>query len=207
MQLNQPNIPAVSWDTARSPFLPYPRQGSPWSVVKTLDINARLKAKRELVEWMERQNPEWMEKAKQIAAREVGLGRTTYIPRFDQDLNVRAAVMGQATPPITPAEAEAESSWLDKLVGAAKDIAPAFIQFKQQKEILDMQVERARQGLPPLEAAYIAPTVRIQTELSPEMMTTARAGITEGLQKLAVPLFLVGGLAVFMMTRRKGRRR
>ncbi len=214
MQLQQTTErPAMPWNEARSPYLPYPGQNSPFSVVKPLQLRARVKAKRELLEWIEQQNPRWFAKAEQIAKRELvkqsRLGLTPLIPRYSQDMNVRAATMGQATPPINPtvAEEKAEESWLDKLVGAAKDIAPAFIQFKQQKEILDMQVERAKQGLPPLEAAYIAPTVRIQTELSPEMMTTARAGITEGLQKLAIPLMLVGGVALVMMTGKRRRRR
>ncbi len=211
MQLQQNTTPpAVPWNQARSPFIPYPGQNSPFSVVKPLQLRAKVRAKRALVEWMEQQNPAWMAKAEQIAKREIvkqsRLGLTPLIPRYSQDMNVRTATMGQATPP-TVAEEKAEESWLDKLVGAAKDIAPAFIQFKQQKEILDMQVERAKQGLPPLEAAYIAPTVRIQTELSPEMMTTARAGITEGLQKLAIPLLLVGGVALVMMTGKRRRRR
>lgn len=226
MQLNQATVP---WNVARSPFIPYPGQNSPWSIVKPLQLRAKVRAKRAFLDWLDQQNPELVQRAEEMATRSVAgtavgnalvrapnngnLGYTPLIPRFSQDMNIRQRVMsqqmGQATPPITPdtdTEAKAESSWLDKIIDAASSIAPAYLQFEQQKKILDMQVERAKRGLPPLESAYIAPTVRVQAEVTPEMMTEARAGITEGLQNLALPLLAVGGIALLMMGGRRRRR-
>lgn len=214
MNLNQSPPPATPWNKARSPYLPYPSQSSPWSTVRPVAVAQRVAAKREFVEWLNRENPKLVAKAKQIAKRTLsgGLGASTLIPRFSQDMNVRRAAMsqglGQATPSImgpTIPQEQAEEGWLDKLIGAATTIAPAYLQFQQQKEILDMQLERAKQGLPPLETAYMAPTVRIQTELSPEALRTARTGIAEGMGKLAFPLLLAVG--AFMLTKGGRRRR
>ncbi len=233
MQLGQNRAPpATPWNVARSPFIRYPGQGSPSSVVAPLKARATVRAKRELVEWMDKQNPEWIKKAEEIvlkkspgAARNMTvapnngtLGYTPLVHRYSQDMNVRRRVMeqglGQATPgiwapppePTTTEEAATEESWLDKVIGAATTIAPAYLQFKQQKEILDMQLERAKQGLPPLETAYLAPTVRIQPELSPEALRTAREGITTGIQNVAVPALLIGGLVLLTMGGRRRRR-
>ncbi len=215
MQLAQNNAPpATPWNQARSPFIRYPSQSSPWSTVKPVAVAQRVAAKREFVEWLDKQNPELVAKAQEIARREVktGLGLSPRIYRYSQDMNVRRAAMeqglGQTTPPIvgpTIPQEQAEEGWLDKLIGAATTIAPAYLQFQQQKEILDMQLERAKQGLPPLETAYMAPTVRIQTELSPEAARTAREGIAAGLGNLALPILLVGG--VMLLTMGRGRRR
>lgn len=221
MNLNQSPPPATPWNKARSPFIRFPSQQSPWSTVKPMEVAQRVAAKREFVEWLDKQNPELVAKATAIAKREVnkGLGLSPRIYRYSQDMNVRRAAMqrtmgqlpvgfGQATPPITGPtipEEQAEEGWLDKLIGAATTIAPAYLQFQQQKDILDMQLERAKQGLPPLETAYMAPTVRIQTELTPEAARTARAGIAEGMGKLAFPIMLAVG--AFMLTRGGRRRR
>ncbi len=239
MNLHQNPPPATPWNKARSPFIRYPSQGSPWSVVKPLDVSQRLKAKREFIEWLDHQNPELVQKAQEIAKRETTrmgaymepnpnamvemgtLGYTPMIPRYSQDMNIRRRVMerglGQAWPSMwepTPTfpngsqtipEEKAEEGWLDKVIGAASTIAPAYLQFQQQKEILDMQLERAKQGLPPLETAYLAPTVRIQTELSPEAMRTAREGLTAGIGQLGFPLLVLGGVALMMMGQRRRR--
>ncbi len=232
MNLNQTPPPATPWNKARSPFIRYPSQSSPWSTVRPVAVAQRVAAKREFIDWLDKQNPALVAKAQEIARREVnrGLGVSPIIPRFSQDMNVRRRAMrqmgnrlyiehgngmgqlpvgfGQTTPPIvgpTIPEEQAEEGWLDKLIGAATTIAPAYLQFQQQKEILDMQLERAKQGLPPLETAYMAPTVRIQTELSPEAARTAREGIAAGLGNLALPILLVGG--VMLLTMGRGRRR
>lgn len=227
MNLQQTPPPATSWNTARSPFIRYPSQRSPWSVVKPVEVRRRVAAKREFVEWLDHQNPKLVAKAQEIAEREFNalggtlvikhgdnrnLGYSPVIPRFSQDMNIRRDVMstlGQATPPFvgpTIPEEQAEEGWLDKLIGAATTIAPAYLQFQQQKEILDMQLERAKQGLPPLETAYMAPTVRVQTELGPEAQRAAREGITAGLGTLAFPLILVAGAFLLMQGGRRRRR-
>ncbi len=236
MNLHQNPPPATAWNKARSPFIRYPSQGSPWSVVKPLDVKARLKAKREFVEWLDHQNPRLLQKATEIAKRKMNgmgaymepnpnamlemdtLGYTPLIPRFSQDMNIRRDVMdqglGQAWPSMwepTPTfptgsqtipEEKAEEGWLNKVIDAASTIAPAYLQFQQQKEILDMQLERAKQGLPPLETAYLAPTIRIQPELSPE----ARQAVTTGIQNLALPVLLIGGVALLATMGRRRRR-
>ncbi len=247
MNLNQNPPPATPWNQARSPFIRYPSQSSPTSVVKPLAVHQRVQAKREFLEWLDKQNPELVRKAQAIVERDQvnrggmpnvtqadngNLGLTPRYYRFDQDMNVRQGVMrkqgmgqlpvglGQATPwdpfapdpwatpPISPTipEEQAEESWLDKLIDTASNLAPAVFQTWQQKEIMDMQLERARQGLPPLDTTQMAPTIRIQTELSPETTRAAREGLTAGIGQLGFPLLVLGGVLLMTMGGRRRRR-
>lgn len=229
MHLNQNTAPpSTSWNKARSPFIRYPGQGSPSSVVKPLQLRARVRAKQQYINWLTKQRPDLVKKAREVAAGQAAplQGFTPLVPRYSQDMNVRRITMGQFNPPATVPEEEkswwdkltdtvtgaydkatapvatatgtdakvaAEEGWLDKLIGATKEIAPAYLQFQQQKEIMDMQVQRAKQGLPPLDTSFVAPTVKIQ------------ADIGSGITKLALPLLAIGGIAL-LIGRRKGRR-
>lgn len=87
----------------------------------------------------------------------------------------------------------AEGNWWDSFVGAAKQLVPVIVQAKSQKKILDVQLRRAQQGLPPLDAGQIAPTVRVQ------------AGLTPSMKKILIPSLAIGAglLFYFMMGRKK----
>jgi len=86
-------------------------------------------------------------------------------------------------------------SWWDSFVGAAKQLVPVAIQARSQKQILDVQLRRAEQGLPPLQTSQIAPTVQVQ------------AGLTPALKKILIPALAIGGgLLLYMIMGKKKRR-
>lgn len=77
-----------------------------------------------------------------------------------------AASLETVAPNITTLVAEQRTtgeSWIDAL----ERILPAVVSTWQQKEILQVQVERAKQGLPPLNASQLAAGVNVG--LSPEV--------------------------------------
>jgi len=53
-------------------------------------------------------------------------------------------------------------SFIDAFTSAIEKVAPALISADQQRRIMKMQVDRARQGLAPLEASQYSPTVRVE---------------------------------------------
>lgn len=72
--------------------------------------------------------------------------------------------------------APAKPSWLQTIA----DLAKTYILTRQQKSIMDMQLKRAEQGLPPVDVATMAPTVRVIGDLPPQtktMLTLAIIGI------------------------------
>lgn len=57
--------------------------------------------------------------------------------------------------------AEGEQTLVQKMLDLAQGILPAYLQYKQQDEVLSIQLERAKAGLPPLETGQFAPSVQI----------------------------------------------
>lgn len=56
--------------------------------------------------------------------------------------------------------------FVDAFTDAIEKVAPALLNVKAQRDLLKVQVERARQGLEPLEASQISPTVKVAVEPS-----------------------------------------
>jgi hypothetical protein len=174
-------------------FVPTP-QGWVWGGVSGLGGNAAdeaLAARRAFVRWLKRAYPGVVEQL-ETALEAVELER-------------ELSGVGQA-------ETE-EGSWLDKLIGAAQQILPAYLQYEQQREVLDIQLERARAGLPPLETGQYAPSVQVGLDpetvrrLGDEAMTRASAA-AQGVFAGPWPWILlgVGGIALVAM-QGQGRRR
>jgi len=100
-------------------------------------------------------------------------------------------VMGADTNPVTN-----PTMW-ESIVAGAKEIIPTLVQAKAQQQIFKAQMQRATQGLPPLQPAEYAPTVRVQAGISP--------GITDTLKKMALPLGIGAAALLFFVMKKKGR--
>ena len=93
------------------------------------------------------------------------------------------------------------------IVDTVKNVAPSLIQLSSQKKILDMQIKRAEQGLPPLDAAQYSPTIKVEAAISPESeeaakriaIETSKQGISE-LKPIFFGALLLGAL---MLLRKK----
>lgn len=97
----------------------------------------------------------------------------------------------------------------NSVADTVKNVAPSIIQFKSQKKILDLQLERAKQGLPPIDAAAYTPTVKVAAEITPENEAAAKRIAVEtaktaaqGMQKYM--LMGIAGVLVYVLAR--GRR-
>jgi len=90
-------------------------------------------------------------------------------------------------------------------VDTIKTALPTYLQTKQQKQIMDVQINRAKQGLPPLDAAqYVAPiriepTINADTEAGINRVATQT--VSSGVQKLIIPIGL--GLLAWMLLRKR----
>lgn len=94
------------------------------------------------------------------------------------------------------------------LTDTVKNVAPSLINLQSQKKILDIQLKRANQGLPPLDTAQYSPVIRVAPEITPETQRAAQQiaqqTVATGAQKLMLPMALLGGgilLAVMMKKR------
>lgn len=99
-------------------------------------------------------------------------------------------------PTVSPAVPQPpEVPWWEKVINVAKDVGTAALQWKAQKDILDVQKERVKQGLPPIDTAVLAPTVRVQADIPPEIRREIGGGIQNLLMWGAI------GLGAFFLIR------
>ena len=107
-------------------------------------------SQKQFIEWLNAKDPMILRLAKK---------------RYDIKLQ-RAGVNGLAGLG-EDAPAKKPSFW-ETLAETAKSVLPSLVTMPLQKKILDIQIKRADQGLPPLDAAqYVAP-IKIQADVSPE---------------------------------------
>lgn len=103
---------------------------------------------------------------------------------------------------------EGMSGVWDSIADTIKQIAPTIAQYPYQKKMLNLQLKRAEQGLPPIDTAQYAPAIKIAPQITPEseaaITRMAKDTLGAGLKKFIVPLVLVGG-GLFLYLRKKRR--
>jgi hypothetical protein len=102
-----------------------------------------------------------------------------------QDVTPLPSDIGSVT---VPGQANDSLGWLEQLTGAGQTL----IQLDYLKQINDINLQRAAQGLPPISAAEYAPTVNVGA--SP---ATLQAG---GLGLLAL---IAGGIVIALLVAKK----
>lgn len=81
----------------------------------------------------------------------------------------------------------------------AKQAIPAYFQYETQRDIMDMNIARAKQGLPPIDPGVVAPQVKVIHDVPPAVQTSIldfKAGATK------IALWGGLGLIAFFMLRR-----
>ena len=108
--------------------------------------------------------------------------------------------LGQTVGP--PAAEIVDTSWWAKAAGAFTALGTTYLGLKNQRDVLKINLERAKQGLPPISNEDLtAPIVQTRVDLSPEVMQQLTAGA--GLQINKVLMFAGVGLLAFMLMRKK----
>lgn len=101
-----------------------------------------------------------------------------------------------------------EKTLVTRLMDLAQGVLPAYLQYEQQKDVLAIQLERAKAGLPPLESGQYAPSVQVGLDqetirrMADEATSRAAAAASSPL-----PWLLVGGAVLAAITLRKPKRR
>lgn len=79
------------------------------------------------------------------------------------------------------------TTWWEKIVSTLPTLGTAYLAYKGQQNVLDMNIQRANMGLPPIDPSTGAPTIRTQVGLSPQLLARLQDGGT---------WLLYGGLAL-----------
>lgn len=83
------------------------------------------------------------------------------------------------------------TSWLDTIQNMLKQAVPVYLATYQQKQLIDVNVARAKAGLPPIDQSSFSPQVNVG--VSPQVTDTAK-----------IALYGLMGLgALFLISKRK----
>ena len=69
--------------------------------------------------------------------------------------------MVQADASGNPATTTQTGNWYDNIIGSVEKLGTAYLSYKQTQDINDVNLERAKQGLAPIDVSTIAPQVRV----------------------------------------------
>jgi hypothetical protein len=99
--------------------------------------------------------------------------------------------------PTTTGDSNGEA-WYSGILDFAKEAVPAYLAYDAQKDLMDLNLERARQGLDPVDPGIAAPQLTVVHQLPPEVQT----GIAD-MKFAGMNILLWGGLAIggFMLFR------
>lgn len=98
---------------------------------------------------------------------------------------------------LAPTPQPTEESWTDvfsKIVDAAKTVVPAYGNYEMQKKNYEIQLERAKAGLPPLDLEQYAPAIRVQHAVDYAALGKEIKPNTESL--LWIGAAIIGGLFI-----------
>jgi len=59
--------------------------------------------------------------------------------------------------------------YINQALETAKTAIPAYFQYKTQADIMEMNIARAKQGLPPIDPGVVAPQVKVIHDVPPEV--------------------------------------
>lgn len=78
-----------------------------------------------------------------------------------------------------PGDTSTQVPWYQSILGTVAQLGTQYLNFEQQKELMRIQNERARQGLPPLDVSQYAPGVQVAVSQSTErtVLTVAVIGV------------------------------
>lgn len=98
--------------------------------------------------------------------------------------------------PSTTSNDNGNGAWYSDVLDFAKDAIPAYLAYDAQKDIMDMNIERAKTGLPPIDPGLTAPQVRVVHQLPPEVQTSLQNFKMGGINILLWGALAVGGFFV-----------
>jgi hypothetical protein len=148
----------------------------------TVSANARRisRAKKKYLRWLNRKHPDVLKRALERA-------------------DVTKAQIGLSGLGQNNGE---EKAWYDNVLDYVPTALQTWGAYEQQKQLIELNKERAEQGMPPLEEPPA--TIKVEGEAGPETRQSIERGI-QGAMGQYIP-FVVGGIALFLLMNRGKRK-
>lgn len=162
-------------------------QASEGGAMPVKPINKAEAARMQFVTWLKNTHPElYAEAVKRTEAWREKMAAASGRPATIEGLN----------------ETTGESqSWWEKLTETVTTLGTSYLSYKNQQDAIEINLERAQQGLPPIDMSQSAPVVRTQIDVTPEIAERLRQTSGEVMKKT---LLIAGaGLAAVLLLRKK----
>jgi len=102
----------------------------------------------------------------------------------------------------TTTEAAQEKSLWQKILDGAITLGTGLVGLKQQEKLLELNIERAKQGLPPLDTADAAPVIKTEVAIDPATAAALASNVGAALNKNMLMLAGAALLIMFFVMRR-----
>ena len=176
----------------QQPTRPNPTSGhNPQSLSISAVSRKLARAKKQYIRWLNKNHPKILRRALD----EAGMSRKDVgLSGFGQ--------YGQQAGQESTSSSSDDKAWYDKLLDYVPTAVQAYGAYEQQKNLIELNEKRAKQGLPPLNQP---PAIKVEGEAGPETRKAVQEGIIGATQQY-VPLVL-GGLVLWVLMKPKGRKR
>jgi hypothetical protein len=133
--------------------------------------------------------------------RKARLQFATWVKQRDPALYAQALARAKQAAPADVAGLGVASDFWGKFTEGLTQLATASVALKAQRQVLDTNIQRAQQGLPPIDMSAGAPVIRTQIGVDPATAARLQEGAASGVMRL-LP-WALGGVAAFMFLRRR----
>jgi hypothetical protein len=133
------------------------------------------------------------------ASKEVQRARlqfTTWLRKTNPGL-YQAAVAKANASTLGAAETEGETSWWQKLAGGIAAAGTTYLTLKNQRDAMKINLQRAQDGLAPIDVGDSAPVIRTQIDLPDDVMYKITQSAGSNVNKLL--LFGAAAIAAVML--------
>lgn len=108
-------------------------------------------------------------------------------------------IMPTTTAPTTTAP---EQSFWSKFLDGAIAAGTAYLSLENQKDMLALNIERAKAGLPPLDPGMTAPVIKTQIDIDPALARSLMSDVGSTINRNMLIIAAVGLAAIFFLGRK-----
>lgn len=127
--------------------------------------------------------------SQRLKAIQAGVGSNGQLGGFMDFFSAPIETVKEATTATTTA---VKSTW-EKLLDGAIAGGTAYLTYQNQKDMLALNIERAKAGLPPVDSATTAPVIRTQVDLDPQLAQDLASNVGSSINR---NMMIFGGLAI-----------
>jgi hypothetical protein len=181
-------------------FVPYSGQGPLGAVsIEAAGFTPKQLARAQFLTWLKRTHPVIFNHGLRVAERaKASFVRQSGNPAALSGLGLSATESG--------AVVTEPKSWWQSLAEGITQAGTAYLAYRGQRAAIDANMRRVDQGLPPMDySPYMAPTVRTQVDVSPEIMARLRETGADTMKTVSV--IAIGAAGVFLLSKMIGGKR